>query len=160
VDFFIQDGCIANERQGRPIDKLYIAKGIFDYNWQISDKTLETGDPELRRNSPIRKVLPDLTTRVDNLPKIDPQVFDTLAGTYEIRPGVNVSVFRKGDRLVGKGPDGKTSQLYPTSESEYFLGDVDIQLTFEKDASGVVQRIVIHEGGRETIARKVDTGTD
>src|SRR5262245_26325184 len=86
VDFFIQDGCLANTRQGRPIDKLYIARGIFDYNWQVSDKTLEIGDPELRKSAPMRRVLPDLTTAVDHLPKIDPQVFDRLAGTYEIQP--------------------------------------------------------------------------
>ncbi|HEX9652842.1 MAG TPA: prolyl oligopeptidase family serine peptidase [bacterium] len=160
LDFFIQDGCMANERQGRPMGKLQIARGIFDYNWQISDKTLTTGDPELRKNAAVRKVLPDLTIRIDNLPEIDPQIFDTLAGTYEIQPGANVSVFREGDRLLGKGPDGKSVQLYPASATEYFLSEDDIQLTFEKNASGVVERIVIHEGGRETPAKKINTGTN
>ncbi|MGH7494338.1 MAG: prolyl oligopeptidase family serine peptidase [bacterium] len=160
VDFFIQDGCVANERQGRPLDKLYIARGVFDYDWQMSDKTLEIGDAELRKSAPILKILPDLTTKVDNLPQIDSKIFDTLAGTYEIRPGANINVFREGDRLLGKGPDGKTSQLYPTSETEYFLSEDDVQLTFEKDASGVVQRLVIHNRGSETKARRIDAGTD
>jgi hypothetical protein len=160
VDFFIQDGCMANERQGRPSDKLFIARGTFDYNWQISDKTLETGDAELRKSAPIRRVMTDLTTKVENLPKIDPKIFDVLAGTYEIQPNVNVIVFREGDRLLGKGPDGKAVQLYPTSETEYFLGEEDLQLTFEKDAGGVVQRVVIHQSGRDTAAKKINTGTN
>jgi hypothetical protein len=159
-DFAIHDGRFANERLGWPMDKLIIARGRFDYNWQLNDKTLEIGDAELRQRAPLRKVRPDLTIAVDNLPVIDPQIFDSLAGMYEIAPGAHVSVFRAGDKLLGKGPDGKTVQLYPTSELVYFLGEDDLQLTFVKDDSGVVQSMVIHNRGQDITARKIAGGSN
>ncbi len=57
-DFFINDGSIGNSRLGFPSDKLIIARGVFNYDWQISDKYLETGDTELRKNCPRRKYYP------------------------------------------------------------------------------------------------------
>ncbi|MBN2424793.1 MAG: prolyl oligopeptidase family serine peptidase [Calditrichaceae bacterium] len=153
-DFFIQDGCVPNKRLGRPMDKLYIAKGIFDYNWQIADELLETGDPELRKTCPVRRVLPDLTTTIDNLPVIDPGVYKTLAGRYEIQPGVNIFVYIDGNKLMGKAPDGIVFQLFPSSETEYFVDRADIQLTFGKNETGVVDKVIVHQNGQDLEIKK------
>ena len=48
-DFFINDGSIGNSILWFSLDKLIIARGVFNYDWQISDKYLETGDTELRK---------------------------------------------------------------------------------------------------------------
>jgi hypothetical protein len=44
-DFVIQDGSIPVNLLGRTEEKHIIATGVFDYNWQINDELLETGDP-------------------------------------------------------------------------------------------------------------------
>ncbi|MGD8777463.1 MAG: prolyl oligopeptidase family serine peptidase [Ignavibacteria bacterium] len=155
LDFFIQDGCIVNSRLGYSADKLYVARGIFGYNWQINDEFLETGDPELRKKCPRKRVLSDITTVIDNLPEIDKEVLEALTGKYEIQSGFNIDLFLDSGKLMVKSPDGNTFQLFPTSETEYFIDLIDIQFTFNKNENGVVESAVIYQNGREMTSKKI-----
>ncbi len=154
-DFIIQDGCIPNNRLGRSAEKLYIASGSFDYNWQINDKMLQVGDKELRKTSPIRKViLPGFTTTVENIPAIDPLVCKTFVGEYEMT-GTKVSVLFENGKLYVRTPEGAKLQMYPSSETEYFLDVADVQLTFDKDVNGVVDKMIVHQGGQNMEFKKL-----
>jgi hypothetical protein len=42
---------------------------------------------------------PDYLPKKSRTPRIDPKVFDSYVGVYELRPGVQVRVVRHGDRL-------------------------------------------------------------
>jgi hypothetical protein len=155
-DFFIQDGCIPNNRLGRSIEKLYIAFGSFDYNWQINDTLLENGDKELRRISPIRKVLPDFTTTIGNIPAIDSLTCKTFVGKYEVPGRISVSVMFNNGKLYVKAPEGTIIQLYPSSETEYFIDAADMQITFNKKENGTVDKMIVHQGGRDMEISKVE----
>jgi pimeloyl-ACP methyl ester carboxylesterase len=155
VDFVIQDGCVPNNHLGRPMDKLFIAKGVFDNTWQLNNELLVTGVPELRNSSPMRKVLPNLSTTVGNLPKIDSAVYRAIAGKYEIMPGTSVNVSVDGDRLMVKAPDGAMLQLFPVSETEYFIDVVDVQVSFAKNGNGVFDKGMVYQGGREMPMKRV-----
>ena len=128
---------------------------MFNYNWQISDDLLDIRDPEIRKICPVRKVLPNLTTTIENLPKIDQKVYKAIAGNYEFRPGVLISVFIDANKLMTKTPDGNIIQLYPTSETEYFVDVTDLQLTFIKNEDGSITSGIVHTGGREMEFKKV-----
>lgn len=154
-DFLIQDGSVPNQRLGRPIDKLYVARGLFDHNWKLSPGLMQTGDDELRRSAPVRRVLPDLTTTIDNLPAVETAVYDSLAGKYQIPHGPSIAILREGDKLIGIDPNGQHLRLYPTSEMEYFADGEDVQLTFGKSAEGAKQ-VIIHVNNRDLPAIKVE----
>ena len=154
-DFIIQDGLIPN-KPGMKREKFNIASGYFDYNWQIKNEFLETGDPELRKDCPIRRVLPDLTTKIDNLPVIDPQIFESYKGKYEIQPGINVDVYTDSGKLMVKTPDGAKIQLLPLSVSEYFIEVADVQITFGKTENGKVDKLTVHQNGRNSEAKKIE----
>ena len=154
-DFIIQDGVIPN-KPGLTKEKFNIASGIFDYNWQIKNEFLNTGDPALRNNCPIRRVLPDLTTKIDNLPVIDSHIFESYKGKYEIQPGVNIDVYTDSDKLMVKTPDGARIQLLPLSDSDYFIEVADIQVTFGKIENGKVDKLTVHQNGRDSEAKKIE----
>lgn len=155
IDFIIQDGLIPN-KPGMTREKFNIASGYFDYNWQIKNEFLKTGDPELRKNCPIRRVLPDLTTKIDNLPVIDSQIFESYKGKYEIQPGVNIDVYTDTGKLMAKTPEGARIQLLPLSDSDYFIEVADIQITFGKTKDGKVDKLTVHQNGRDTKAKKIE----
>jgi hypothetical protein len=46
-------------------------------------------------------------------------------------------------------------QVYPESETEFFYKGVDAQLTFERDKSGAVKSLVLHQAGLDQRATKV-----
>jgi pimeloyl-ACP methyl ester carboxylesterase len=156
-DFIIQDGCIPNNRLGRSAEKLYIASGSFDYNWQINDKMLEVGDEDLRKTSAIRKVvLPGFTTTIENVPALDTLVCKTFAGKYEMQSGTKVGVILENGKLYAIAPEGAKLQLYPSSETEYFLDVTDLQITFVKNANGTVENMIVHQNGQDRDFKKTE----
>jgi dienelactone hydrolase len=146
-DFIIQDGLIPN-KPGLTVEKLNIASGYFDYNWKIKNEFLKTGDPELRKDCPVRKVQPDMTTKIENLPVIDLQTYESYKGKYEIQKGVNLDVYTESDKLMVKTPEGARMQLLPLSNVEYFIEVANVQVTFNKDSNGKVDKAIVHQGGR------------
>ena len=155
-DFFIQDGSIGNRKLGFPADKILVARGIFNCNWQISDEYLDKGDPELRKKCPYKKVLPDLTTVIENLPVIGIEKLKALTGKYEIQPGVSIDVFIESGNLMGRSPDGQKFRLYPASETDFFIDVADVMLSFHKNENGVVDSVLINQNGRDMPAKKID----
>ncbi len=154
-DFVIQDGSIPNSYLGRTKSKISIAHGFFDYNWQINDKLLEVGDKELRKASAIHKVLPDLTTEVVNIPAIDSVICKTFAGKYEMKNQI-LNVIFENNKLFVKTPDGMKIQLLPFSETGYFIEPTDLQVIFNRKTDGVVDKMIIHQGGQDIDSKKIE----
>ena len=46
-------------------------------------------------------------------------------------------------------------QIFPSSESEFFLKATNAQISFNTDAAGNVEKLVLHQGGRDIPAPKV-----
>ena len=46
-------------------------------------------------------------------------------------------------------------QLFPYTETEYFLDVMDLQITFVKDESGEVDELIVHQGDQHISAKKV-----
>jgi hypothetical protein len=46
--------------------------------------------------------------------------------------------------------------LFAESEKEYFLKVVDAQITFEVDAGGAVNQLVLHQAGQNVPAKRIE----
>jgi len=79
--------------------------------------------------------------------KVDPKLFDAYVGQYELGPNLILTVSKEGDRLMAT-PTGQTpAELFPESETKFFLKVVDAQVTFVKDDKGMVTHLILHQGG-------------
>ena len=77
-------------------------------------------------------------------------------GFYEIAPGLEFDVtLRDGSLFVRPTMGGATVRLWPEGTTEFFVKEVDAQITFTRDASGNVAGLVLHQFGRDRAARKV-----
>jgi CubicO group peptidase (beta-lactamase class C family) len=79
--------------------------------------------------------------------QVDPRVFDAYAGDYEIAPGFILTVSREGDHYWAQATGQPRAEIFPESETDFFLRVVDAQLTFVKDPGGAVTHLVLHQGG-------------
>lgn len=86
---------------------------------------------------------------------VDPSVFDHLIGQYELAPGFVLTVRRDGNRLMTQATGQQEVEIYPKSETEYFLKVVEAQITFVKDQTGTVSSLVLHQAGRDMPAKKI-----
>ena len=103
---------------------------------------------------------PERAVRVADLPaprkeaNVNPALFDSYAGRYELVPGFVLTVTREADRLMLQATGQQKLELFPSSETEFFLKSVDAQVSFVKGPEGKVDGLVLHQGGKDQTARR------
>ncbi len=86
---------------------------------------------------------------------LDPKLYDRLAGDYELAPNFLLTILRRGDKLISRATGQAEVELFPESETRFFLKVVDAAVDFTLDASGRVTGLVLHQGGQDLPARKI-----
>jgi len=86
---------------------------------------------------------------------VDPKIYDLYAGDYELAPDFIITILRRGDKLISQATGQPEIELFPESETRFFLKVVDAQVDFVKDAGGRVTGLVLHQGGMDLPAKKV-----
>ena len=91
--------------------------------------------------------------------KIDPKIFDQYVGSYAINHETTVTVTREGDKLMVQPSDDAKVELFPESETVFFLKPTtDATATFVKDANGRISHIELMREGRKTAAKRMERG--
>jgi CubicO group peptidase (beta-lactamase class C family) len=107
---------------------------------------------------------PDFHPRERVIVKVDPRIYDSYVGEYEIAPGFILFVTREGDKLFSRAmpvptPPSATgqpkSEMFPESETTFFVKDADAQFTFVKNDRGQVIQVNIQRTTRLFQARKI-----
>jgi hypothetical protein len=86
--------------------------------------------------------------------KVDPKIYDSYVGQYELGPNFIITVTREGDSLMTQATGQPKIELFPESEAKFFLKIVDAQITFVKDEKGQVTDLILHQGGDQK-AKKI-----
>jgi len=115
--------------------------------FSISDIYLYDQFPVDKRPQPRKETEPAASkTEVP----VNPELFDQLTGRYEIgHLDAVLNVSRDGDRLLGQFGGQMQFQMFPESDSTYFLKIDKIQVKFRRDADGKVNHLVWCQRGRE-----------
>jgi CubicO group peptidase (beta-lactamase class C family) len=97
---------------------------------------------------------PELAVKVDEempaereVVDIDFSIYDDYIGEYELAPGFMIVISRDGDRLLGQATGQPGFELFPASETVFFLTVVEAELTFVRNENGEVNEIVLDQGG-------------
>lgn len=81
--------------------------------------------------------------------KVDPAIFDAYVGEYALAPGFSLVITREGGQLFAQATGQQKLELFPESETRYFLKVVDAQVDFQRGADGKASGLVLHQGGRD-----------
>lgn len=82
-------------------------------------------------------------------------VLEPYVGLYQLSPQFSIEVTRKGATLFLQATGQPVFQLWPETETDFFLKEVDAQITFVRDAQGTVTGFVLHQNGANQPAKKV-----
>ena len=85
---------------------------------------------------------------------VDPKIFDRYAGDYELSPGFTITILRRGDKLISQATGQPEVELFPESETKFFLKVVEAQVEFIMDTSGRVTSLVLTQGGQRMTAKR------
>jgi hypothetical protein len=65
-------------------------------------------------------------------------------------------ITREGDRLFGQATAQPKFELFPESESTFFLKAVSAKIIFERDSSGKVYRLIVRSSEGDEISKKIE----
>jgi len=136
-----------------PVDVWFGGSRTFDADLAFGARKIVkiTLDPHRR--------FPDKNTRDNIWPQPKPvhltaDILDRYVGTYRMQGMGELTVTRDDTTLWVQPTGGNPLQMVPTSETEFYLKDVEVTFTFKLDASGNVTSMVIHQMGQEMEAPK------
>ena len=87
---------------------------------------------------------------------IDSGAIDAMVGRYQIAPNVVLTISRQGNRVFAQITGQPPAEIFASSQRQFFYKVVDAQLTFEGDEQGRLTAVVLHQGGRELRAVRVE----
>ena len=82
------------------------------------------------------------------------EILETYVGDYTLAPNFIIEVRTEDGALFAQATNQQNIQIYPESENEFFYKVVDAQITFEKDDSGNVTGLTLHQNGADMPAPK------
>jgi hypothetical protein len=89
------------------------------------------------------------------LARVDPQVFDTYVGKYDLGNNRGYSITREGNRYFGQGTNGFKRELFPATETRFFIPEVESQITFVKDDKGEVVELIYEQNERQNHCKRL-----
>jgi serine-type D-Ala-D-Ala carboxypeptidase/endopeptidase len=88
--------------------------------------------------------------------QLDRRALDRVAGRYELARDFVLTIRRNGDRAFAQATGQPEAEIFAESDLEFFYKVVDAQLTFTRAADGRVTGVVLHQGGRDIRARRIE----
>lgn len=85
---------------------------------------------------------------------VDPKVSRAYVGTYKISPDQVFEVKQEADQLTIQGNDQALFEIFPETETEYFLEDLDAQIQFCFKGKKVTH-FLLKQGGSVSAAKKI-----
>jgi D-alanyl-D-alanine carboxypeptidase len=169
-DFYVvrRDGArVLIQRGGGRLNEVFpLSPGEFFYDKATLDRLTFTRDASgkvtalkvTRRFGP-----PTSAVRTDKpIPKeraalkLAADVLERYVGVYELAPTFSVTIVRRGEQLFAQATGQPEFEMFAESEKSFFLKVVDAQVEFQTDAEGKVTGLVLHQGGRDAPAKKVE----
>jgi len=87
---------------------------------------------------------------------VAPAVLESYVGEYEINEKRKVSITLDNGQLHAQLTDQPRVDIFPLSERRFFYKVIDAEIAFVVKPDGQVIALTIHEGERETVAKKLN----
>ena len=142
---------MSNSDAGQALASLLIAAVANEYDWPLPDRRQVVGRRAERLFAQYDRVANQRVAVA-----VDPAVLARYVGKYELAPGQVFDITLEGGQLRLRLGDQPQFPLLAESPSKFFLEAVDAQVTFLVDDAGRSAGLVLHQGGRDQPAPRID----
>jgi nitroreductase len=87
---------------------------------------------------------------------LDSKVYDDYIGRYKLNEEMDVIVTKEGAHLFVQATGQAKIEIFPEKKDAFFLKVADIQISFVRSEEGQVTELIIHQGGQDTPAKKIE----
>jgi CubicO group peptidase (beta-lactamase class C family) len=85
---------------------------------------------------------------------VSPESYGALTGRYELAGKIMI-ISRRGTHLISQYSGQTEFEIFPKSNTEFFLKAFDAQITFVMDKSGKAVKFITHQGGDDLEATRL-----
>ena len=86
--------------------------------------------------------------------EVDPAIYDAYVGKYQSEGGTLITITKEDDRLMGQMTGRPKAQLFPESETSFFVKGADVKVSFQRDETGEVTQLTVRGGGPDIPAKR------
>lgn len=86
---------------------------------------------------------------------VDARVYDAYVGEYEIAPNFTVTITKDVNKLMAQATGQPKLELFPESQTKFFVKEVAVQIEFIVDGSGKATSLVLYQAGQRLAAKKM-----
>lgn len=97
---------------------------------------------------------PDYRSTVRTRVRVDTNILAQYAGTFELEKGFDLVITLEKGQLMAQATGQENAPIYPESATKFFSTGSSAEIEFFKDGTGKVNRLVLHQGGRDIGALK------
>jgi CubicO group peptidase (beta-lactamase class C family) len=87
---------------------------------------------------------------------VSPTTLDSYVGRYELSPGLVLVVSKDENGLMIQRSDEPKIEVFPESETRFFVKGSDAMITFITGPQGSATRLVLQQGGRDIPAPRIN----
>lgn len=86
---------------------------------------------------------------------VSTDVLENYVGKYELAPGFIMTITRKGKELFAQATGQPQFQIFPKSNTEFYLKVVEAAVTFNLSDKGEVESLTLHQNGRDMPGKRL-----
>lgn len=87
--------------------------------------------------------------------EVAPEILRRYCGDYKVNENLNLTISLEKGQMFAQATGQQKVELFPESETEFFLKVANAQVTFELDEKGAVTGLILHQGGQDIRAERV-----
>lgn len=87
--------------------------------------------------------------------KVDPKIYDSYIGEYDFGQNRIMTITKDGDKLFAQRSGAPPAEMFPESETRFFLRVADVKFAFIKDGAGKVTGMILVANGQDMKGSKV-----
>lgn len=94
-------------------------------------------------------------TKDNTIITVDSSIYDAYVGEYELTENIIYTITKEDNKIYAQLTGQDKFEIFPISETEYIYKLIDAKIVFEKDDSGQVVKLILHQNGQEMPASKI-----
>jgi len=87
---------------------------------------------------------------------VSDKILESYVGKYELKPGFVLTVTKEGSQLKTQATGQSMVDIYPKSDTVFYLKVVTAQIEFNLAADGTVESLTLFQGGQEMVGKRMD----
>lgn len=136
------------------VSNMFIVPGDASTIIFISN-SMDNDQGKIRRN--ITSILNDKKPELPEFRaeiKLNPVYMKDYIGSYTLAPGFDINITAEGDKLYAQATGQTKLRLYAERKDYFYFKVVDAQVSFVRDAKGMVDKLTLRQNGRIMPAAK------